>query len=286
MPCAPRVRPSTMRPPRSRHLRSRRPAPRALVGALATALLAAACGRETPELSVATAGQPPAAPRAIGFDPPNGAADVDPARASITVTFDREMGRGGWAWVIEDPATAPETGESRFDASGSSNTVDVQLEPGRSYVVWVNSPDYPYFRDPRGVPATPVRWTFSTRGAAPAEAEPFAPLAAHASGGPRIVSFEPPNGATGVDAAQSELRVTFDRTMSEGWSWVTEEQDLFPPTTGEAFMTPDRRAAVLPVRLEPGRRYVLWLNSAQFRYFRDLAGAELEPVRWTFATAP
>jgi hypothetical protein len=254
--------------------------------AAAIALVAAACGDEPPELAVSAEGRPPAAPLAIRFDPPNGARDVDPARTTITVTFDREMDRQGWAWVIENPATAPGTGESRFDAGGRSNTVDVRLEPGRDYVVWVNSPEYPYFRALDGVPATPARWTFSTRGAASAAAGTFAPIAAHASGGPRVVAFDPPNGATGVDPTRSELRVTFDRVMSEGWSWVTEGPDLFPETTGEAFMTPDQRGAVLPVRLAPGRRYVLWLNSQQFSYFRDTSGVELEPVRWTFATAP
>jgi hypothetical protein len=266
---------------------SPRPVPRALVGAVVSVLLAAACGEPPPELAVSTESRPSAAPQVVAFDPPNGAADVDPARGTITVTFDREMDRQGWAWVIENPATAPETGESRFDPTGRANSVDVQLEPGRTYVVWVNSPEYPYFRDPSGVPATPVRWTFSTRGVAPAGASgDFAPIAAHAAGPPRIVAFDPPNGATGVDAATSELRVTFDRVMSEGWSWVTEGQDFFPETTGEAFMTADRRTAILPVRLASGRRYVVWLNSQQFRYFRDLSGVELEPVRWTFATAP
>jgi len=256
----------------------------------AAALLAAslaACGEPAPQLRVTTDARP-AAPAAIGFDPPNGAFDVDPGRRTITVTFDREMDRQGWAWVIENPATAPKTGESRFDATGRSNSVDVELEPGRTYVVWVNSPEYSYFRDPNGVPATPVRWTFTTRAAGEpgAAAAPIAPIASRPVGPPKVVRFDPPNGATAVDPRATELRATFDRPMSEGWSWVTEGQELFPATTGEAFLTPDRRTAVLPVRLEPGRRYALWLNSEQFRYFRDQAGVELPPVRWTFATAP
>lgn len=263
---------------------------RRLAPAVAVVLLAAACGAETPELEVTTDSRP-AAPQAIGFEPPNGAFDVDPERKTITVTFDREMDRQGWAWVIENPATAPKTGESRFDPSGRSNSVDVELEPGRTYVVWVNSPEYSYFRDPSGVPATPVRWTFTTRAVeskpvGTASTSPVAPIAERLLGPPQVVQFDPPNGASQVDPRVVELRATFDRPMSEGWSWVTEAQDLFPQTTGEAFLSADRRIAVLPVRLEPGRRYVVWLNSEQFRYFRDQAGAELPPVRWTFTTAP
>lgn len=261
--------------------------PRIRCAFAAVALLLAACGERTPELKLSTDARP-AAPQAIDFDPPNGAFDVDPARPTITVTFDREMDRQGWAWVIENPATAPKTGESRFDASGRSNSVDVELEPGRTYVVWVNSPEYSYFRDATGVPATPTRWTFTTRGAGPLASAtgPGTPRAAPQPGPPQVVAFEPPNGASRVDPRTTELRVTFDRPMSEGWSWVTEGQDLFPPTTGEASLTSDRRVAVLPVKLEPGKRYVVWLNSEQFRYFRDLAGVELIPVRWTFETAP
>jgi RNA polymerase sigma-70 factor (ECF subfamily) len=74
--------------------------------------------------------------------------------------------------------------------------------------------------------------------------------------------------------------------MSEGWSWVREGDQPFPEPNGDAFLSPDRREAVLPVRLEPGRSYVIWLNSRQYRFFRDAAGNELAPVRWAFSTAP
>jgi len=202
------------------------------------------------------------------------------------VTFDREMDRQGWAWVIENASTSPELGASRFDESGRANTVEARLEPGRTYVVWVNSPEYSYFRDLTGAPAAPVRWAFSTRGGAPeGAAAPIGPISPRQGGAPRAVAFAPPNGATGVDPALGELRVTFDRPMSEGWSWVTEGADSFPETTGEARLSPDGRTAILPVSLAPGRSYVIWLNSQQYRFFRDRAGVELAPVRWVFSTA-
>jgi len=255
--------------------------------ALALGLAAlASCSRGTPEIAVTSETRAAAPPRVVALDPPNGAVGVDPERGSITVTFDREMDRQGWAWVIENPATAPETGESTFDASGRSNTVEVDLEPGRTYVVWVNSPEYPYFRDLAGVSAQPLRWSFSTRGEAATAGGAPVPIAGHSQGPPRVVSMSPPDGAVDVDAATSELRVTFDRAMDEGWSWVTEERESFPEAVGKAYMTPDWRTAVMPVRLEPGRTYVVWLNRGQYNYFRDRAGVELEPVRWSFSTAP
>jgi hypothetical protein len=227
------------------------------------------------------------APRVISLDPPNGAADVDPGRASISVTFDRAMDRDGWSWVIEGPETAPELGEAVFDAEARVNTVQTHLLPGHTYVVWVNSPQYSYFRSNAGVPAQPLRWTFTTRSApsAPGSDGPaVTALAAHAVA-PRVITLDPPNGATGVDPTKALLRATFDRPMEESWSWVTEGAD-FPTATGKAYFEPDGRTAAMPVRLEPGRTYVLWLNSEQYQLFRDRAGNPAMPLRWVFSTRP
>ena len=80
-------------------------------------------------------------------------------------------------------------------------------------------------------------------------------------------------------------RAAFDRAMAEGWSWVTEGGDSFPERAGEAGQSFDRRSAFLPVRLEPGRSYVVWLNSEAYLNFRDPEGRVLPPLRWTFTTA-
>ncbi len=141
-------------------------------------LLAVACGRDssTPKLSVTTTPAPQGAasvqdepigpPHVVAFDPPLGATNVDPARTVLAVTFDRAMDREGWAWVIEDKSTAPDIGESSWDAAVRTNSAPVKLEPGKTYVVWINSPQYSYFKDPQGRTATPVRWSFTTRAAA------------------------------------------------------------------------------------------------------------------------
>ncbi len=144
-------------------------------------VVAAGCGGEssTPKLSVTTTPQPASGanpantpglhtgpPHVIAFDPPLGATSVDPARTTLSVTFDRVMDREGWAWVIEDKATAPDIGESTWDAEVRTNSAPVRLEPGKTYVVWINSPQYSYFKDTLGEIATPVRWTFTTRAAA------------------------------------------------------------------------------------------------------------------------
>jgi hypothetical protein len=275
------------------------------LGGLALALLLLGCSEPPPALETTVgsgagapftaAGDPPAvpatdAPRVIAFDPPQGASGVDPARTTLAVTFDRSMDREGWAWVVESPETAPEIGDSSWDATLRVNTAQVRLEPGRSYVIWINSATFSYFRDPSGTPAQPVRWAFSTAAApgAGGATAPFGMVRAHepAVQPPRVVSLAPPAGARDVDAANTpELRVVFDRPMGEGWSWVMESEESFPPMAGKAYQSSDGLAAALPVRLEPGRSYVVWLNSKQYDGFHDSSGTPLPPVRWEFTTA-
>lgn len=258
------------------------PLPAALA-LLLLALAAGGCRERAPAPALAVETVPAAgAPRAVEFDPPLGATDVDARRTSLAVRFDRPMDPQGWAWVIENPSTAPEVGESTWDASVTTNTVAVTLEPGRDYVLWVNSPQYPYFRDPQGVSAEPVRWTFSTRGATPAGG--LTPVSAHRRTAPRVIELAPADGAVDVDPSLAVLRATFDRPMEASWSWVTEGGDSFPATTGAAYFEADGRTAALPVKLEPGRTYVIWLNSSQYRLFRDTEGEVAEPRRWSFTT--
>jgi hypothetical protein len=253
---------------------------------LAVALLSLACGAEPQAAGPVTTAAPPAPPQVVALDPPQGAVDVDPNRDQLAVRFDRPMDPEGWSWVIEGPETAPDLGTASFDAEGRTNTVVARLQPGRTYVVWINSARYSYFRDHAGTPATPLRWTFSTRAPALAAASAVSGAApGPPASAPRPVRLEPANGATGVDPSTTVLRATFDRPMEASWSWVTEGHS-FPETTGQAYFEPDGRTAALPVRLAPGRTYVLWLNSAQYRLFRDLAGVPAEPLRWQFSTAP
>jgi hypothetical protein len=263
--------------------------------AAALALFAGACARDSAPASAPAEETP--GPRVVALDPPQGARDVDPARKFLAVTFDREMDSEGWSWVIEKPETAPELGEARFDAGQRTNTVAVHLEAGRTYVVWVNSPQYAYFRDRAGATAKPLRWTFTTRderAATPAatpvpaaDAARVPLLAAHGSApaepAPRVIALLPPDGAEDVDPATQVLRARFDRPMEASWSWVSEGAS-FPQTTGEAYFESDGVTAALPVKLEPGRAYVVWLNSNEYRLFRDHAGVPAPPLRWTFRT--
>jgi RNA polymerase sigma-70 factor (ECF subfamily) len=88
---------------------------------------------------------------------------------------------------------------------------------------------------------------------------------------PVVVKTVPQAGDTQVDAAAvTEIRVTFSKDMADNsWSWSQISEESFPKTTGKPRYDADRRTCILPVKLEPGKTYVLWLNPPKFKGFRD-----------------
>jgi Bacterial Ig-like domain len=102
---------------------------------------------------------------------------------------------------------------------------------------------------------------------------------------PRVVESIPANGSTDVDPATSEIRVTFDKAMSDGsWSWVRVSQDEFPETIGDAHYSENLKTCLLPVKLESGRKYVVWINSTNYQNFKDREGRPAVPYLLTFST--
>ncbi|MEN6625299.1 MAG: Ig-like domain-containing protein [Candidatus Sumerlaeia bacterium] len=153
----------------------------------------------------------------------------------------------------------------------------VTLEPGRYYRFGINSSEYHNFKSVEGIPVEPISVYFTTRGAAP---ELEAKMRK-----PRVVSMDPPNGATGVDPNTAELRVTFDVPMGAGFSWCGGGSDYpeVPEGVG-ARWSEDRKTCTLPVKLKPGWQYSLSLNNVSFNNFMSEAGIPLEPVAYGFKT--
>lgn len=74
--------------------------------------------------------------------------------------------------------------------------------------------------------------------------------------------------------------------MQDGsWSWSQISSDTFPEVSGKPHYLADKRTCVLPVKLAPGRTYVLWLNSNKFRNFKDADGQPAIPYLLVFETA-
>lgn len=101
---------------------------------------------------------------------------------------------------------------------------------------------------------------------------------------PVVVSTSPADGAA-VDSSLEVISVTFSRPMLDNsWSWVYESKDTFPMTVGEPYYDSSFTTNHLPVKLEPQKEYVIWINRDEFMNFRDKSGRPVEPHRFTFST--
>ena len=103
----------------------------------------------------------------------------------------------------------------------------------------------------------------------------------------RIVNMLPKNGSKKVDPSLTEIKVTFDRPMGQGFSWTGGGAE-FPtiPEGQKPSWSADRMTATLPVTLKPNASYRLGLNSPSFKNFASADGVPLEPVVYKFRNEP
>jgi Bacterial Ig-like domain len=102
---------------------------------------------------------------------------------------------------------------------------------------------------------------------------------------PVVAKTQPEAGADDVDPKLTEIKVTFSKDMQDGaWSWVTHSKENFPMVDGKPTYLGDKRTCVLPVKLEPGKTYALWVNSESFGNFKDEGGRSAVPYLLVFRT--
>ncbi len=102
---------------------------------------------------------------------------------------------------------------------------------------------------------------------------------------PVVVNVEPKLGAIDVDPALKEIRVKFSKKMTDkSWSWPSGNKYATPESDGEIHFEPDGRTCVMPVKLEPGKTYVLGVNSERHRNFKDTEGRPALPYLVVFRT--
>ena len=103
---------------------------------------------------------------------------------------------------------------------------------------------------------------------------------------PVVVRTFPTSGDQGVDPASREVRVTFSKEMMthEMWSFVYAAPAAFPKVAGQIRYLDDKRTCVLPVSLEPGKTYGLWINSQEHTSFRDTYQRPAIPYLLVFKT--
>jgi hypothetical protein len=102
---------------------------------------------------------------------------------------------------------------------------------------------------------------------------------------PSVIKTLPECGDTAVDPALKEIRVTFSKDMvtNRMWSICQTSKETFPESGGQIHYT-DKRTCVMPVKLEPGKTYVLWFNRGQFNSFRDAQNNSSIPYQLVFQT--
>lgn len=100
---------------------------------------------------------------------------------------------------------------------------------------------------------------------------------------PVVVKTVPESGDIKVDPSITEIKVTFSKRMADkSWSWVG---DIDSWTNGKPHYEADGKTCVLPVQLEPGKTYVVWLNSERFGNFKDAKGRSAVPYLLVFETS-
>lgn len=104
---------------------------------------------------------------------------------------------------------------------------------------------------------------------------------------PAVVKTVPQAGDTNVDPDLREITVTFSKDMltDKMWSWCSQSPETFPETdAGNIRYLEDRRTCVLPVKLQPGKTYIIWINSQKFNAFQDTGKNPAVPYLLVFKT--
>ncbi|MFA5189489.1 MAG: Ig-like domain-containing protein [Verrucomicrobiia bacterium] len=104
---------------------------------------------------------------------------------------------------------------------------------------------------------------------------------------PSVVKTVPQAGDTVVDPSLKEISVTFSKDMKTDRMWAICQisDDTFPGKgAGEIHYLADKRTCVFPVKLQPGKTYVLWFNRGKFNSFRDTANNPAVPYLLVFQT--
>jgi hypothetical protein len=72
--------------------------------------------------------------------------------------------------------------------------------------------------------------------------------------------------------------------MDKSWSWVQIAPENFPRITGGPRYLEDKKTCVLDVQFEPGKTYIIWLNTQKFSNFKDTSGRSAQPYLLMFDT--
>jgi beta-lactamase regulating signal transducer with metallopeptidase domain len=108
------------------------------------------------------------APEVVRFDPGNRTRNVSPTITELRVTFSVPMGGGcSWCSASEDGADYPKGREGKqmsWTEDKKTCVLPVELNPGTTYRISLNAPEFKNFQSEAGVPLEPVAYSFQTSG--------------------------------------------------------------------------------------------------------------------------
>jgi hypothetical protein len=107
----------------------------------------------------------PKVPKIVSLEPANGARDVSPSVTELRVTFSVPMAKG-FSWTGGGPnfPTIPEGKKPYWTEGGKACVLPVELKPGSTYELGLNSLRFKGFQSEDSVPLEPVVYTFRTSG--------------------------------------------------------------------------------------------------------------------------
>jgi hypothetical protein len=134
----------------------------AWLAALAIGLCAVATLAAGDEKQASVKSMPPVV---VKTEPQAGRTDVDPAETTeIQVTFSKEMTDGNWAFSQTSKETFPRTtGKPHYLDDHRTCVLPVQLEPGKTHVIWLNKPPFDSFTDKEGHKGVAYLLVFETK---------------------------------------------------------------------------------------------------------------------------
>jgi hypothetical protein len=102
---------------------------------------------------------------------------------------------------------------------------------------------------------------------------------------PVVVKTMPEAGSKDVAPGIVEIKVTFSKEMADGsWTWSSAWKDSTPEGAGSPHYEADKKTCVMKVKLEPGKTYGYWINSQNFKNFKDRQGRAAVPYLLVFQT--
>jgi hypothetical protein len=117
----------------------------------------------------------------VSIAPANGATDVPTGSVELRVEFDRPMRDRSWS-VCRTDRPFPQVSTPDFDDAQRVFTLQMVLEPGRTYGLSLNCASNKDFASEDGIALEPLEIVFTTRGpslANPVVANPVVPNQVH-----------------------------------------------------------------------------------------------------------